>query len=266
MVVDVIVFAKTRHHYDSYIDFWNLVTLSGFSWCYVDEIDLSKEVFYVVTPINGEVFPHLRSQSDKERKARLAWWCLERFDAMERPIAEVVEEASEFFDVVWTSDRWLSTLHPKLQFVVFGSHPDFGTLPTPPPNYHFTHQSYAWGRRADLYARLKKMGLKEGPSAWGVERDAVLRKSRFLLNLQQYQDPVTAPIRFAMGAAYHLPIISETIRDPYPLEGLLSTTHYADIPRLMKLVLEVPQGEFAEQIHQRLCHEWTFKKGVEAAV
>lgn len=255
----MIVFAKTRHHYDSYTDFWELVRLSGFDTCYVDEIDRRLPNFYIFSPWNGEADPHLKTLG--EGPGRIAWWCLERFDAMSVPYIQALDQADPLVDEMWVSDRWIASLDPRLRHITMGSHPGLGNTPLA-PEYDFTHQSYAWGRRAIMYKSLKKKGLTEGPSAWGPQRDAVLRRSRLMLNLQQYPDPVTAPLRFALAAAYHLPVVSETIRDPYPLADLITCASYYDIPTAVESTL----GASGESLHVRLCQELTFKNVIEASV
>lgn len=67
-----IIFAKTRHVYQSYDDFWRLVALSGFETCYVDEIDHNRDATYIFTPTNGETL----NGWDRGR-ARIIWWDLE---------------------------------------------------------------------------------------------------------------------------------------------------------------------------------------------
>jgi hypothetical protein len=262
-----IVFAKTRHSYDSYLDFWSLVELSEFSTCFIDEIRIDEPKFFIFTPWNGEVDPHLQAElsSGRPKKATLAWWCLERFDGMPVPYQDALAQAAAFVDEMWVSDRWISTFDERLKYVAFGSHPGLGS-PRLDPVYDFTHQSYAWGRRQSMYTRLKGLGLIEGPSTWGDERTDVLRRSRLMLNLQQYPDPVTAPIRFALAAAYGLPAVSESIKDLHPLEGIVACADYDGIPELVRAVIAHGGDKMASDLHERLCVEVTFRKGVEQAV
>lgn len=262
------IFAKTRHHYDSYEDFWRLVELSGYQTCFVDEIRIDSDETFIITPMNGELPPHIRNQADLPRLARLILWCLERFDATgAKPMSEAVTEALETVDVVWVSDRWVSTHDARLKYVPFGSHPGLSMGVSGLRQYDFTHQSYAWGRREVMYGILKKMGFKEGPSAWGMQKHEVMAASGLVLNLQQYRDPVTAPIRFALAAAHKLPIVSETLLDPYPLTGLVHTANYDSIPSAVRANLKDPnRAEVAEEIYRVLCEEMTFRCCVEAAL
>ncbi len=261
----MIIFVKTRHHYDSYMDFWRLVELSGFPTCYVDEIDISTEACYIFTPMNGEVVPHLRSQAGREKKATIVWWFLELFGATpDIPVASVVATGGDLVDRVWVSDEWTSTLHPVLEYVRMGSHPGLGGEPGP-RIYDFTHQSYAWGQRKKMYGKLKMSGLLEGPSCFGTDRHAVLTSSKLILNLHQHPGPVNAALRFALAAAYHLPIVSETVSTPDLLEDIIACAPYSLIPGAVRAMLE-DAGDRGERAYQKLCEEWTFRRCVEASV
>lgn len=259
------MFARTRHQYDSYTDFWTLVELAGFEVCHIDEIDVSQPKFFVLTPWNGEVDPHLANEQKKQRVGRVAWWCLERFDAMHVPFTQPIDQASALADECWVSDRWTSTRDPRLKYVRLGSDPRLGAPPLE-PRYDFTHQSYAWGRRESMYNRLKAMGLSEGRSCWGSDRHDVLRQSRLMLNLQQYPDPVTAPLRFAIAAAYHMPVVSESIQDADPVGAAIRTAPYDGIPDAVRVALADGMRQQAEELHEKLCVEFSFRKCVEAAL
>ena len=75
-----IIFALTRHEYDSYRDYRELVKLGNFQQCFVDEVDFSRpDTFYIVSPINGEWRPHRdKHKSSRPYNARVALWDLER--------------------------------------------------------------------------------------------------------------------------------------------------------------------------------------------
>lgn len=261
----MIIFAKTRHHYDSYVDFWQLVDLSSFATCYVDEIDFSTDHTYIFTPVNGEVLPHLQSESLKKKRATVIWWYLERFDASTVPVTDVLTQMSPYVDRIWVSDLETCKAYPQLTYARFGSHPDLGNPPIVPPRFHFTHQSYAWGRRKNMYNKLKESGLLEGPSSWGDERNSILRASRVMVNLQQYPAPVNAPIRFALAAAYHLPTVSETITQPDLVEGIIPCVAYNDIPSAIRTMIDAP-GDSGTRLFQKLCVEHTFRRCVEATL
>lgn len=265
-----LLFARTRHAYDSYRDFWRLVELSGFETCHVDEIDLAQQALYIVTPVNGEHRPHLASQRDRPRRARVAWWNLERPDAEgSLPLAEVLDEARGFADDVWVSDRYYAAMDPRLRHVVLGSDARLAPDPTPRPvAYDYTHQSYAVGRREAVYGPLRAAGLREGPSGWFEARDAVLRSSRLMLNVHQTPAPLGEPLRFAVAAAYGLPLVSETLADPYPLvrgTDFLEASP-GDLVAAVRGALATPGlPRHGAALRARLCDEWTFRRGVEDA-
>jgi hypothetical protein len=105
---------------------------------------------------------------------------------------------------------------------VLGGHPGLllangNTVET---SYDVCLLAYVWGRRELVCRRLRGIGIRVAPPAYvPVERDIVLRSSRAMLNLHQYEPlrPV-APLRFAVAAAYGMPLFSEQLDDPYPLE------------------------------------------------
>lgn len=270
-----VVFARTRHNYDSYVDFWRLVELSGFQTCWVDEIDLGMPALYITTPINGEQPPHLRSERERcgpDRPGRVLWWLLERPDASDRSttFSEQLSDGLAFTDAVCCSDRLVQSLDPRLLHLAMGSHPELapgGVLSRQRPDFHVAHISYAWGRREAIYVELARRGLSIAPACWGAERDSVLRRSRLLLNLQQYTLPVVAPLRFAVAAAYRMPLVTEAVQNPFPLtDAELSQAPY---DRIVDHVLGLLQWSgsdldaLGDRLHQRLCVDWTFRRGVE---
>src|ERR1700678_4271845 len=108
----MIIFARTRHIYGSYTDFWKLVELSGFDTCYIDEIDISLENTYIFTPINGEYGAHILAQKNdpnKIRRAKLIWWNLERQLSVDNSTIDNI------IDEIWVSDRYYATLNNKFK-------------------------------------------------------------------------------------------------------------------------------------------------------
>lgn len=213
-----IIFAKTRYKYDSYIDFWRLVELSGFPICFVDEVDVSRDVIYINSPLNGEWRPHIDNQSDKKRAARLIHWNLERpsgsggIGNYARSCQQTIR--SRYFDEVWLSDKRLAQ-ETGMSFIVLGS--DYGLgEPGDPANmiYDFVHMSYIAVRREIVYMQFPPERI--APNCWPPQRDVVMKQSKFALNIHQDGYPFQEPLRFALFAAYGIPILSETISDAYP--------------------------------------------------
>ncbi len=275
----VIRFALTRHHYDSYDVYRQLISLSAFDTCFVDEIRLDSGETYIVTPLNGEVYAHLANERLRVgggKTARVVWWQLE-------PPAwppggdfrRVMDLAVKNFDAVWICDRWAPVgIDARLRHVVMGSHRGLapGWSPTVAPTtaiYDFCHMSYAWGRREALYNACVGVGLSMGPPGFGEERDRVMRQSRVMLNAHQYDGPLLLPLRFCLAAAYAMPLVSERVGDPYPL---VAGVHFEQAPMdgLVEAVYDLAQRrspaerrEMGLQLHELLCRDWTFRRGVE---
>lgn len=68
-----ILFARPRHDYGSYADFYRLIELSGYPLVYFDEIDTASDNCYIMTMINGENHAPERWQG---ARARLILWDL----------------------------------------------------------------------------------------------------------------------------------------------------------------------------------------------
>lgn len=268
------VFARTRYAYDSYSDFWRLVELSGFETCYTDEIDLAREAVYIVTPINGELRPHIshrKSILEGPQRAGIVVWSLERPDSgdlkgksIEQAITESNSEILNYVTRIWTSDRWVASIDPRSNHVILGSHPELCQGPKGDPQYDLIHLSYVISRRRGIYDGLQSAGLRIAGNCWGADRDWSLRITKAMLNVHQTPAPIMEPLRIAIAAAYRLPYLSEFTQDPYPLEEGVSFLQ-AEYEGLRCSVLEWMKEDLApigEALHQRLCIETTFKIGV----
>jgi len=263
----MIIFAKTRYNYDSYSDFWKLVELSGFDTCFVDEIDIAAQnTTYIITPINGEFRPHIKHHRDELKKpwnAKLIWWNLERHTTMDNVI---LDDIVDYVNDIWVSDRYYATLNKKFKFVVLGSHPDLRmNKDNISKIYDYCHISYVYGRRDYIHYELKRHGLNIGPNGWGEERDKILRASKLLINIHQDIHPISEPLRFAICAAYSLPIISETIKDPYPLiqnKDIIITDYDGVITKTIEKY-NSDLSYMSNAIYDNLCIKNTFKISVE---
>jgi hypothetical protein len=277
-------FARTRYEYESYTDYWALVGLAGFPVCYVDEIRLDEPSLYVVTPINGEFRPHIlneRARVGAERRARVVWWNLERPDSgpgrlhnLGRGVCNDLEGILEYADAVWTSDRHLWQFvadEPRYLYLPLGS--DLRLAPKPseviePCEWDVCHLSYSTPRRDRIYEELSGRGLTLAPNGWGEDRDRILSRSRLILNVHQTPAPVASPLRFALAAAYRLPLVTETLADPDPLRPGVHC-RMADYRRLaagVAVAVDDPRlAEEGERLHTLLCHEHPFLDSVVAA-
>lgn len=267
-----ITFVKTRHTYDSYKDFFRLVELSSFPIIYTDQVDVSKPGLYIVAPMNGEWRPHIDNQSDKVRNAHLILWNIERPSGSTGSVGNYAQSNRELIynrhvDEVWISDRRLAE-ETHLRFVVLGSHPEMGVIDDAPKEYSFCHLSYQVPRRQSIYDAFDPAEI--GPNGWGAQRHEMLKRCKFALNVHQDNHPFQEPLRFALFAAYGLPIISETILNSYPWsDELMIYSTYDYLAQTVRQVLAEPYEKYQEmglKARNRMCNEFGFRKMVEQAV
>lgn len=223
-----IVFARTRWHYDSYVDYWDLVKLSGFPVVWIDEMDLSKrDTTYVISPMNGEVVPFMDQHPYPDRYSKVVMWNLER-PSGSGGLQSYIDDNRRYIenrqlDEIIVSDRALAE-HTGFKFVPLGSHVGLGT----PSNiterllgYDLIHLSGYSPHRAWMFISPEKHrreleALTVAQSGWGEARRKALQFSRFMLNVHQDEYLYMEPLRFSLAAAYGLPIISEQCLDMYP--------------------------------------------------
>lgn len=229
-----IVFCKTRHAYGSYGDFWRLVEASKFATCFVDELDLRRDCTFIVTPWNGETTPILeRARQHPNAKAKVVWWLLER-DMCDRGFDETFDQAAALVDDVWVSDRSYATRHPRLRFVMLGGHPDLTHVTNLRKQFDVCTLAYLWGRRQHVTTILAHQGISIAPEAFGRQaQDQIVAASSIMLSMHQYDAArIIAPLRFAVAAAYGLPVLTEQVDDPWPLTSGVDFIEaaYDDLP------------------------------------
>jgi len=214
-----IVFVRTRYHYDSYIDFWKLVELSGFPTCYTDEVNIHKNVTYLVSPYNGEWRPIIDAKNTF-RKARLFMLNLERpggSGSLEKYISDNNEHIQlRYFDNIFVVDKELSRLS-GFPYMMIGGHEGFGSIGnrfnkvydiitlscySPARAWMFDNSQYK------LHSHLG--GMKMAPNApIGDLRDILLKSSKAILNVHQDNFNFIEPLRFIIAIMYGLPIFTE---------------------------------------------------------
>lgn len=272
-----VIFAKTRYQYDSYVDFWELVRLSGFSVRHIDEIDLSENTTYVFTPANGEIRPHIVAERSRRSSciARTVWWNLERPDegaksAGQHVMMAEISDMMRYVDAVWVSDRAYAAMDARLIHAVLGSDTRLRrTNAHAPKKYDVCHMSYLNGRRSPIISTVSRTH-SVAPAAWGNLRDVILKSSRLMLNVHQTSAPVGEPLRFALAASYGLPLVTETLADSWPLkpgEDFLQSS-IKELPAITNAVLRDNSrlAVLGSGLHRRLTEEWTFRRGVEDAL
>jgi len=268
----MILFAKTRQEYDSYRDFWRLVELAEFSTVFVDEIDLSSRHVFITTMVNDEWRAMFERHSGR-RDAHTILWNLERPLGWANTLHKYNVRTwqmihDRWFDEVWVSDRKLAE-EAEVRFVVLGSHPELGVPgPLDRKMFDIVHMSYLTNRRQSVYKHFDPLTV--GPNSWGEERDKVLRASRFALNVHQDNHPWQEPLRFALFAAYGLPILSEEINDSYPWnQETMVWDKYPNLVGHMRAMLENRYERWAQmglRAREMMCYTYQFGDVVREAV
>lgn len=274
-----IVFARTRAEYPSYTDYWALVEACKFPICWIDDIDFQTDNTYIVSPLNGEYRPHRDNCRKNAYNAKMVSWCLERPSGTNglahyrRAQKELLDKG--YFDEVWVSDRFLETQceDNRIKFVILGSHEAIGDVIQIKKDFDVIHLSYTTHRRGKIYSELDGHSVKIAENAWGEQRHDRLRQTKFMLNIHQDEYGLIEPLRFALGAAYAIPIITEKCYDAYPY------TRGGDGHCILEVEYGDLVGETVKRIHEdyrwlramgRRCHrlmvdECRFDKMVQQA-
>jgi hypothetical protein len=132
--------------------------------------------------------------------------------------------------------------------------------------------AYLTHRRGHMHNELKRMGLRLAPNSWGTERHAVLSHTRAMLHVHQHDAIHTvAPLRFALAAAYQLPVISEQVADRGGIKhSAMLTSDYANYANFAHMWLIRNEArileDYGRSLHGLLCRDQTFRTSVEAAL
>lgn len=258
-----IIFAQTRFDYrnpengfGSYHDYYRLVELSGFPTCYLDEIDADDpSKCYIFSPVNGEIKDGDRFIGWPNAKAKIIFWNIEQGDY--GPIPGVSE--------TWASDKaFADTIGAR--YVLMGSHP--GLMNYAPiardGKYDVIMLSYMTPRRQQMAVWLREKGLTLAPNAWGLERHNLLMQSRVMLHVHQNNHRYIAPQRWALAAAYKLPMVSETLEKRMDFgHSQLLVSDYTDMPDYIRHWTQQDiLTYYGEALHQYLCFDRPFAREV----
>lgn len=266
-----IIFAQPRTQYDSYTDYRHLVELSNFPTVFVDEIDLQSDNLYIVSPMNGEFDAHIDWKVT--RNCAIYHWNLERpgngtLTDFKGHNNRRVREGK--VDKVLLSDKLLARL-TQSTYMPLGSHERLGT-PCEEKVYDYIHLMCYSPRRGLFYQYPHSVtdiaGMKIAPNSWGAERHAALQHSKMLVNVHQDNHIYMEPLRFALAAAYALPIVSEHI----PAENDTYVTHKLDMyspARSMRTYLSMYDANIKNMRlsgwdnHARMTGEFSFRRCIE---
>ncbi len=244
--VQLPVFVMPRTEYPSYADFWKLVKLSGFEVCYGDSLYLgsSTNTYIFVTP---EGIPDC-----SEAQARIIFWQFEYAgDYTDQSNKDTVDE-------LWSSDPTHAKAHGA-RYVLLGSHPGLAEgSDSVNGSYDVAMLAYMTPRRVVVKEKLADLRWPEDyPGHDSERRHEVLKGSRLMLHIHQHDEPATAPIRYALAAAYKLPVIAETVPDSGPYKDAITFRSYSHITRA------VTSGKVSgKKLHKLLCIDNLFEECV----
>lgn len=253
-----IIFVQTRHYYSSYQDYFKLAELSGFPIIYDDQMDLDNPSHcYIITWFTAQVDRFAGS------KARVICWNLEWADV---PQFDSIE--------YWSPDAWYALQHgwryvpvgSDLRLKISDDSAECGEM------FDIALMMYRDpNRRRAALVSLHEARLTIAPNAWDMERDYYLRQSRCMVHVHQL-DHVAAvsPLRFALAAAYTLPVITEELSNPGIFSSVVIETGFealADVVRdwltpSRRLALKY----YGSRLRTLLCLDYTFKDAVNRNV
>lgn len=255
------IFVQTHHHYDPYDDYFKLTELSGYPIVREDEIDPASDNTYIVS----HFVVANRPDGWPGARARIILWQLE-WD-----IAEAVLHTPGIAEV-WTMDVEYAR-RIGAQYVPVGSHPGLRMNAFIPdiPVYDVAMLAYMPPRRLRIAHDLAQLGVRVAPNGWGLRRHRILVQSRAMLHVHQHdQVRGVACLRWAIAAAYKLPVITEELwGDPGIFEPGLHTLnrHYDGLVEYIKDLLNWSNlPDYGMALHHLLCEERTFRKIVDGAL
>jgi len=253
--------------YPSYREeLWELVKLSGFETCKLDEIDYQSNDHYICYLRNGNTEANFNHIQAKDRKCKLILFLLE-WGTWKDGVMQGFD-LEPYWDSIWVSDRYYRELlrykNPdiKVEYVFFGGHKDFCGQPST-QEWDFVHLSYAYGTREHKMQIMANNGYTFAPNGWGEEKKYSLAHSRWGLCLHQFPVSFANSQRLTLFASWKLPIISDVIRDPYPYQTFPEGIIHFD-PRNTICGDKSAMADSVDMNHFLVQHN-SFKRSVEEA-
>lgn len=257
--MSAVLFARTRHVYESYVDFWQVLELSGYDTCYVDEIDAGSDNLYIIPTLNGEV-----GNGWPGARARIVHWNL---------------EWCEYPRVAGINERWHMDADVAARFgsryVPVGGHPALAAYgdTTDMPTIDLAYMGYMTPRRQAMAVQFDANALSRTPtSVWEHARHSMLTHSTLYAHVHQHDDDASQGVpalRMIVAAAYRLPMLCERVNDPGIFGSSIMQADYMGMANMAR-VLVSERGDLlrqhAEQLWWTLCVEHTFRQVIEAAV
>ncbi len=249
------VFVFPHTDYPSYTDVKRLIHLSGFDTARPDEISLT-DAAQVYVWLSPEPPPALQAAG------KHIWWTLE-YGGQYEP------DVSDWRGDVWASDpAWAARY--GAQYVVMGSHPALK-----PPGWTVADKdtdylmlAYLTPRREALKQAIRYRTYASVYPGYGRDRHAQLGSAYAMVHAHQSDFAAIAPQRFALCAAYELPLIHEAVPEMDAYRGMALFADYEDIPDTLQRLLSdnLMREMLSTRLHEWLCKEHTFADSVRKAL
>lgn len=240
--------------YPSYIDIKRLVELSGYETTTFSMGAFGSQPYIVISP---EPLPKWMLD-----KSNVIAWQLEY-------AGDYKHNYDGFMGQVWASDAFYARQN-NIRYVLLGSHPDLAGARELSRGFEFdlTMLGYMTPRRQtikDLMGDLR--WSPDYPGHGTEERNRILWSTRMMMHVHQHESAAyIAPQRFALAAAYRMPVISETCRDAGLLSDVILEIKYHDLDRAVRTWFDSKASSWGSMMHEYLCVEHTFRSCVEEAL
>lgn len=247
------IFIFPERDYPSYRDIRRLAELSGFRVITPKQIDAFSRQPYIV------VSPEPLNYDFAGLPAKVICWQLEY-------AGDYTHNYDTFGGIIWASDAAWAEAH-KAQYVLLGSHP--GLAGEHPGEadwlYDVTMLAYMTPRRQIVKNALADLRWAPDYPGHGTdERNQVLHDTKLMLHVHQHDNaPFVAPQRFAVAAAYGMPVVAERMPGAGGLTGHVIESGIGELPGTALASLDRRNGE---SLHDLLCVERTFRACVEGAL
>lgn len=263
-----VYFVRPHYHYDPYVDLHHLIELSGYPLIFYEEIDRDSDNCYILTMLNGEI--NENGWGDNPRATIILYdieWRLKESDYA-WPDSDLV--LPKGVSRVWTGDKWYAERIGG-EYVPMGSHVGLAAArPSETPMHDIAPLAYRSGRRNEAFGQMEHRGLTIAPNAWHEERNALLHGASAVVHVHQHAKIHTiTPLRYAIAAAWHKPLISESVYDPGIFDSAVLYADYAHLADYTALMVRRYQSLLqakADELHDLLCVSNSFKSYIEASL
>lgn len=243
------------NHYQSYCDLVKLAQLNGYE---VTQEIKDDGVVYICAAADGDTDAQVAALPKRgSRRSKVIYWILERPPLDPTTWVKDIDQ----WDEIWYHDTVFNAVRfSRGRYVRVGSDARLNPYFKEKKVYTFAHMSAPSGRRWHTLHHLP--GLT-APNRWGEERDKVLAASKYMINIHQDTFFYQEPLRFALAAAFKLPLLTEELHP-----GNLSVDHATqasleDLLEVARIWFDFTPSNSGEELHEFLCHTHSFYRNVK---